>query len=84
MKNSQITLVFTSIEDMWVDIYTKTKLAKFKYYMCFTSFNLSPLILLWQGKIYDYICYHMYYLLSSFGHMDEGEILRKYHQSILQ
>jgi hypothetical protein len=55
MKNNQITLVFTSIEDMWVDIYTKTKLAKFKHYMCFTSFNLSLLILLWQEKIYDYI-----------------------------
>jgi hypothetical protein len=27
---------------------------------------------------------YMYYLLSNFGHMDEGEISIKYHQSVLQ
>jgi hypothetical protein len=55
MKNNQITLVFTSIEDMWVDIYTKIKIEKIQTLYVFTSFNFSPIILLWQGKIYDYI-----------------------------
>jgi hypothetical protein len=38
MKNNQITLAFTSIEDMWVDIYTKIKIKKIQTFICFYIF----------------------------------------------
>jgi hypothetical protein len=64
MENNEITLVFTSIQDMWAYMFTKA-LPKHKHFICLTSFGLFSLHFLVIGEIYDYICHP----LSNFGHI---------------
>lgn len=69
MENNEITLVFTSIQDMWAYVFTKA-LPKLKHFICFTSLGLfSPhsLVIRGGGDIWLYLS--STFKLSNFGHI---------------
>lgn len=69
MENNEITLVFTSTQDMWAYMFTKA-LPKPKHFICLTSLGLFSLHYLVIGEIYDYICHPFStFRLSNFGHI---------------